>query len=139
MHTPNANAKICVIPNANPQRKSVEYRLRWVPNAKFSRWPCTFHFCINFIPIGSRFSVEYGLNVFLLWPFFNTEFSLPVRFKKEDFAHSLKIIFSEGPYGLKVKIWYRLMTLICIKKSNMKLPTFIFHSQNFYPSFHWKL
>ena len=27
----------------NPQRESVEYRLRWVPNAKLLRWPCTFH------------------------------------------------------------------------------------------------
>ena len=25
------------------QRESVEYRLRWVPNAKLLRWPCTFH------------------------------------------------------------------------------------------------
>ena len=41
--TPNANAKICVTPNAKPQRESVEYRLCWVPNAKFSRWPCRFH------------------------------------------------------------------------------------------------
>ena len=47
------NAKICVTPNANakfqypqrqPQRKSVEYKLRWVPKAKFSRWQCTFVF-----------------------------------------------------------------------------------------------
>ena len=29
------NAKICVTPNANPQRKSVEYRLGWVPNTIF--------------------------------------------------------------------------------------------------------
>ena len=28
----------------NPQRESVEYRLRWVQNANFSHWPCTFHF-----------------------------------------------------------------------------------------------
>ena len=25
------NAKICVFPDANPRRQSVEYRLRWVP------------------------------------------------------------------------------------------------------------
>ena len=25
------NVKICVFPDANPQRQSVEYRLRWVP------------------------------------------------------------------------------------------------------------
>ena len=31
--SPNAKPKICVTPDANPQRKSVEYRLHWVPNA----------------------------------------------------------------------------------------------------------
>ena len=40
------NTKICVTPDANPQRQSVEYRLRWVLNANFSRWPCTFHFLV---------------------------------------------------------------------------------------------
>ena len=60
--TPNANAKICFTPNAKPQRESVEYRLRWVLNTKFSRWPCTFHFFgVHFIRVGSRFSVEHGL------------------------------------------------------------------------------
>ena len=44
----------------------VEYRWRWVPNAKFSRWACTFHVVyVNFICVGhptqTRFSVEYGL------------------------------------------------------------------------------
>ena len=33
---------------------SVEYRLRLVPNTKFSRWPCTFHaFCVDFICVWS--------------------------------------------------------------------------------------
>ena len=41
--TPDAKPKICVTPNAKPKRKSVEYRLRWVPNANFSSWPCTFY------------------------------------------------------------------------------------------------
>ena len=55
-----------VTPDANPQRQSVEYRWRWVPNARFSRWPCTFHVVyVNFICVGhqtqTRFSVEYGL------------------------------------------------------------------------------
>ena len=63
--TPNAYFKICVTPNAKPQRESVEYRLRWVPNAKFSRWPCTFHVvCAHFIRFGdptrTQFAVEYG-------------------------------------------------------------------------------
>ena len=44
--TPNTNSKICVTVNANPQRKQVEYRSRWVPNAKFSRWPYTFLFSV---------------------------------------------------------------------------------------------
>ena len=35
---------ICVTPDANPRRQSVEYRWRWVPNANFLRWPCTFPF-----------------------------------------------------------------------------------------------
>ena len=44
----------------------MEYRLRWVPNAKFSRWPCTFHVvCAHFICVGypthTQFAVEYGL------------------------------------------------------------------------------
>ena len=30
------------LPNAKPQRESVEYR---VPNIKFSHWPCTFFWC----------------------------------------------------------------------------------------------
>ena len=47
----------------NPQRQSVEHRLRWVLNAKSSRWQCTFQFIrCDFICVGSRFSVEYGLN-----------------------------------------------------------------------------
>ena len=48
------------------QRKSVEYRLRWVPYANFLHWPCTFHvFCVDFIcvwwPMQTQFPVEYGL------------------------------------------------------------------------------
>ena len=56
----NAKPKICVTPNANPQRKSVAYRLRWVPIAKFLCWPSAFHFvAVDFIRVGSRFSVEH--------------------------------------------------------------------------------
>ena len=40
--TPNAKNKICDTSNAKPQRKPMEYRLRWVSNAKFSHWPCSF-------------------------------------------------------------------------------------------------
>ena len=48
--TPNAKPKICVPSDAKPTRKSVEYRLRWVPNANLPRWACTFHiFCVDFI------------------------------------------------------------------------------------------
>ena len=56
------NAKICVTPNAKSQSESVENRLRWVPNGKFVNWPCTFNFVVvDFICVGCRFSVEYGL------------------------------------------------------------------------------
>ena len=41
---PDTKPKIYVTPNAKPQRQSVEYRLRWVPNTKCSRWSCTFLF-----------------------------------------------------------------------------------------------
>ena len=55
------NAKICVTLNAKPQSESVEYGLCWVPYAKFSRWSCTFNLlCVDFIRVGSLFSVEYG-------------------------------------------------------------------------------
>ena len=51
--TSNAKHKICVTPNAKPQSEPMEYRLRWVPNSKFSRWPCTFHVvCAHFICVG---------------------------------------------------------------------------------------
>ena len=46
--TPNANFKICVNPNAKPQRESGEY----------------IFFGVNFICVGSHFSVEYGLKAF---------------------------------------------------------------------------
>ena len=56
------NVKICITPNAKPQHESVEYRWRWVPNATFLHWLCTFHLlCVDFICIGSRFLVEHGL------------------------------------------------------------------------------
>ena len=42
--TPDPKSKICVTPNVKHKLKSVEYMLRWVPNANFSRWPCTFLF-----------------------------------------------------------------------------------------------
>ena len=89
-HSPNAKDSTFALPNAkntnmlvsialddanvlryltqHPQCESVEYRLPWVPNAKSSRWPCTFHVvCVNFIcvwcPTQTQFSVEYGLNM----------------------------------------------------------------------------
>ena len=65
---PTPNLKFAS-PNAKPKRKSVEYRLRCVPNAKFLRWACTFHVvCVNFICVWeqtqTRFSVEYGLKTY---------------------------------------------------------------------------
>ena len=62
------NAKVCVTPNAKRQREPMEYRLRWVPDAKFLHWPCTFHIiCAHFICVGyparTQFAVEYNLNL----------------------------------------------------------------------------
>ena len=50
-------------------RQSVEYRLRWIPNAKFSRWPCTFLFfgvLISFA-LGPVFQWNMGLKMLYLW------------------------------------------------------------------------
>ena len=53
--TPNAKHKICVYPDANPKRESVEYRLHWVPNANFLSWPCTFHVvCAHLFALGNQ-------------------------------------------------------------------------------------
>ena len=63
---PTPNLKFAS-PNAKPKCKSVEYRLRWAPNAKFLCWAsCKFHVvCVSFICVWkqtqTRFSVEYGL------------------------------------------------------------------------------
>ena len=59
---PNAKPKICVLPDAKPTRKPVEYRLRWVltQNSGVGHVHFTF-FGVNFIHVGSRFPVEYGL------------------------------------------------------------------------------
>ena len=58
----------------------VEYRLRWVPNAKLLRWPCTFHvFCVDFIcvwcPTQTQFPVEYGLKCVVSCRFFNVAYT----------------------------------------------------------------
>ena len=42
------------------------------PNAKFARWPCTFHvFCVDFIcvcwPMQTQYPVEYGLKCCCAW------------------------------------------------------------------------
>ena len=53
--------KICVT-HRKPQRESVEYSLRWVPNAKFSSWPSTFHvFCVDFICVWWPTQTQYPL------------------------------------------------------------------------------
>ena len=65
-HVGIQNTIICVTPSANPQREQVEYRSCWIPNSKFSHWPCRFHIvCAHFIclgyPMQTQFAVEYGL------------------------------------------------------------------------------
>ena len=59
---PHAKPKSCVLPDAKPKRKPVEYRLCWVPTQNSGVGHVHFTFlCVNFIPVGSRFSEEYGL------------------------------------------------------------------------------
>ena len=53
--TPDANLKFAS-PNAKPKRKSVEYRLRWVPNAKFLCWHV--HFML-FVSISFAFGSKH--------------------------------------------------------------------------------
>ena len=51
--TPKDKPKICVTPNANTQRESVKYRLRWVSWRWVWRWQCRFHvICAHFIYVG---------------------------------------------------------------------------------------
>ena len=62
------NAKICVTPDANPRRQSVEYRWRWAFWHWGWRWACTFHiFCVDFICVWwsmqTQYPVEYGLTL----------------------------------------------------------------------------
>ena len=62
----NANPNFCITPNANPQCEQVEYRSRWVPNARDWHWPCIFHVnCVHFLRVDhqtrTQFPVEYGL------------------------------------------------------------------------------
>ena len=63
-----ASGVICVTPDINPRRQSVEYRWRWAFWRWGWRWPCTFHvFCVDFIcvlkPTQTQFPVEYGSQV----------------------------------------------------------------------------
>ena len=41
--TLNTNPEICITPNAKPQHESVEYRWRWVADAKILHLQCRFH------------------------------------------------------------------------------------------------
>ena len=59
---PDAKPKICVTPDANPRRQSVEYRWRLVPNAKSSCWACTFHVVyVNFICVGHPTQTRFSV------------------------------------------------------------------------------
>ena len=53
------NAKICVTPNANPERKSVEYWWIWGMH-----WSCTFHVvCVNFSCVGYPTQTSFQWNI----------------------------------------------------------------------------
>ena len=61
----------------DPQRESVEYRLRWVPNANFLRWPCTFHiFCEDFICVGYPTRTPFPVELWALCLSLSSDFSL---------------------------------------------------------------
>ena len=68
--TPDAKPKICVLPNAKPKRKPVEYRLRWVPtqNSGVGHVHFMFFVLISFA-LGSQhepsFQWNMGLNLHL--------------------------------------------------------------------------
>ena len=48
----------------NPQRNSVEYRLRWVPNAIPLRRPCTFNFVgVDFICVWRQRKPRFQWNM----------------------------------------------------------------------------
>ena len=59
------NVKIVLTPNAKPQCEPIEYRLRLVPNAKFSRWLSTFlFFCVSItFALGPVFQWNMGLTI----------------------------------------------------------------------------
>ena len=69
--TPDAKPKICVLPNAKPKRKPVEYRLRWVPtqNSGVVHVHFMFFVLISFA-LGSQrepsFQWNMGLSIFSL-------------------------------------------------------------------------
>ena len=66
--TPNAKHKICVTPNTKPQREPMEYMLRWVPNATFSHWPCTFHVVYaHFICFALVKYMAYIYGLYFIW------------------------------------------------------------------------
>ena len=53
---------ICVTPNTKPQRESVEYKLRWVPDANILRWACRFYVVYFLFPcVGYPVCSGYGL------------------------------------------------------------------------------
>ena len=57
-------AKISLPSMPKPQRKSVEYRLRWVPNAKFLCWQCTFNFlCVVSFAFGGQRKPSFQWNM----------------------------------------------------------------------------
>ena len=62
------NAKFALPATHKNLRKSVEYRLRWVPNANFLQWPCTIHSSV------CRFHFRWG-------PFFQWNMGLRLMFQ----------------------------------------------------------
>ena len=61
---PDAKPKICITPDANPRRQSVEYRWRWAFWHWGWRWACTFHVVyVNFICVGIQRKIVFQWNM----------------------------------------------------------------------------
>ena len=85
------NAKICITPNAEPQHESVEYRWRWLPNTKFSRWPCRFHvfYPVFFVPNAKKKCSQWNMG-FIVYSHC-TLFSLIFWALREELWEDVKI------------------------------------------------
>ena len=101
------NAKICVSPDANPRRQSVEYRCRWV----FWRWPCIFH--VYFMYILCIFHVYFMLFVHMGFILSYMKFIIKLIFGKLFCTQNLK----DGNFISYINYRSRLTMIHCMKSA----------------------